>query len=176
MKAYALISGRRQRKPHGRGGQNKVFLPIRGIPAIVRADRAVYRHLCERCGHVARPEEIQRMEGIVRQFGLSRFVHTVTPGGDTRQASVYNGLQALPDDADIVLIHDGARALITEDIITRALKSAQERGSGVASVAVHDTIKRVSDAGEVLDTINRDHLRAMQTPAGVSGAADQTGA
>ena len=162
MKAVALILGGGGSSRMG-GEENKVFLPIRGIPAIVRAI-VPFTGICAGAVIVARPEEVQRMEGVVRQFGLSRFVHTVTPGGDTRQASVYNGLQALPEDTDIVLIHDGARALITEDIITRALQSAQERGSGVASVAVHDTIKRVNDAGEVLDTINRDHLRAMQTP------------
>ena len=104
------------------------------------------------------------MEAVVRKYGLSRFVVNIVEGGDTRQASVYNGLQALPEDTDIVLIHDGARALVTEDIITRALQSAQEHGSGIASVAVHDTVKCVDDTGVVVETLNRSNLRAMQTP------------
>lgn len=162
MKAYALILGGGSSSRMG-GEENKVFLPIRGIPAVVRAT-VPFTGICAGAVIVARLEETERMEAVVRQFGLSRFVHTVAAGGDTRQASVYSGLQALPEDAELVLIHDGARALVTEDIITRALASARERGSGVASVAVHDTIKRVDEAGEVLETHDRGSLRAMQTP------------
>ena len=162
MKAYALILG-------GGSGQrmgadiNKVLMPIRGIPAIVRAS-VPFTGICDGAVIVSRAEEIETMEAIVQRFGLSRFVLRVIPGGETRQASVWNGLQALPEDADIVMIHDGARALVTEDVITHALQSAQEHGSGIASVAVGDTIKRVDDNGAVLETLDRECLRAMQTP------------
>jgi 2-C-methyl-D-erythritol 4-phosphate cytidylyltransferase len=145
------------------GESNKVFMPIRGIPAIVRAT-VPFTGICTGAVIVARPDEIKRMETIVRQFGLSRFVLSVTVGGNTRQASVFSGLQALPQDAEIVMIHDGARALVTEDVVTRALQSAAEHGSGVASVAVGDTIKRVDEAGSVQETLDRGLLRAMQTP------------
>ncbi|MBN1777669.1 MAG: 2-C-methyl-D-erythritol 4-phosphate cytidylyltransferase [Clostridiales bacterium] len=162
MKAYALILGGGSASRMG-GETNKVFMPIRGIPAIVRAT-APFTGICAGAVIVARPEEVERMETVVRQFGLTRFVLKVTAGGDTRQASVFNGLQALPEDAEIVMIHDGARALVTEDVIGRALRSAAEHGSGVASVAVGDTIKRVDEAGGVRETLDRSQLRAMQTP------------
>ena len=74
------------------------------------------------------------------------------------------GLDALPDDAECVLIHDGARALVTEDVIRRAIESVEARGSGIASVPVSDTIKRAAPDGLVLDTPDRSALRAMQTP------------
>ncbi len=162
MKAYAIILGGGSSSRMG-VEDNKVFLPIRGIPAIVRAI-VPFSGICAGAVIVARPEETERMESVVHKFGLSRFVHTVAAGGDTRQASVYSGLQALPEDAEYVLIHDGARAFVTVDIITRALDSARERGSGVASVAVHDTIKRVDETDRVLETHDRGSLRAMQTP------------
>ncbi len=162
MKAYALLLGAGSGSRMG-GEENKVLLPIRGIPAIVRA-AVPFTGICAGAVIVARPGEVSAMEAVVRKYGLSRFVVSIVEGGDTRQASVYNGLQALPEDTDIVLIHDGARALVTEDIITRALQSAQEHGSGIASVAVHDTVKRVDDTGAVVETLNRSNLRAMQTP------------
>ena len=127
MKAYAIILGGGSATRMG-GGQNKVFLPIRGIPAIVRAT-VPFTGICAGAVVVAQAYETDMMEQLLKQFGLSRFVTAVVAGGATRQESVANGLQALPEDAEIVLIHDGARALVTEDVITRALASAQEHGS-----------------------------------------------
>jgi len=162
MKVYALVLGGGSASRMN-GDTNKVFMPIRGIPAIVRAT-APFTGICAGAVIVAKPDEVGLMETVVRQFGLARFVLKVTAGGDTRQASVLNGLQALPEDADIVMIHDGARALVTEDVITRALQSAVEHGSGVASVAVENTIKRVDKDNGVIETLDREKLRAMQTP------------
>lgn len=162
MKAYALILGGGSGQRMG-ADTNKVFMSIRGVPVIVRA-AAPFTGICAGAVLVARAGEVEAMETIVRRFGLSRFVLGVVPGGDTRQASVWNGLQALPEDADVVMIHDGARALVTEDVVARALASAQERGSGVASVTVGDTVKRVDGESAVLETLDRERLRAMQTP------------
>ena len=162
MKTYALILGGGSGSRMG-GDTNKVLLPIRGIPAIVRAT-APFTGICDGAVIVVRADETEAMETIVRRFGLSRFVLRVVSGGETRQASVWNGLQALPEDTELVMIHDGARALITEDVITRALQSAREHGSGIASIPVDDTIKRVDENGAVLETLNRENLRAMQTP------------
>lgn len=88
-------------------------------------------------------------------------------GGARRRGAAGLGalrLDALPADAECVLIHDGARALVTEDVIRRAIESVEKRGSGIASVPVTDTIKRAAPDGLVLDTPNRSALRAMQTP------------
>lgn len=69
------------------------------------------------------------MTSLLSRYGLSRFVISVVAGGTDRQASVHNGLAALPEDAEAVLIHDGARALVTEDVIRRALDSVATHGS-----------------------------------------------
>ena len=149
MKSYAIIlgggSGRRME-----ADRNKVFLPLRGIPAIVRAI-APFSGLCAGAVVVAAAAEVEEMRGIIVRCGLDRFVMRVVPGGAERQDSVRCGLDALPDDAECVLIHDGARALVTEDVIRRAVESVEARGSGIASVPVSDTIKRAA-------------LYAMQTP------------
>lgn len=85
---------------------------------------------------------------------------TVVVGGDTRTQSVYAGLQAYP--CDIVLIHDGARPYVTENIIERAIDSAIEHGSGIAAVPCVDTIKRV--VGGKANSLPRSELYNAQTP------------
>lgn len=162
MSWYAVIlgggSGRRMQSD-----VNKVFLPLRGVPAIIRAI-APFTGLCAGAVVVAAQGEGEFMRGLLQRYGMDRFVRAVVPGGSERQHSVANGLSALPADADYVLIHDGARALVTEDVIRRAMDSALAHGSGIASVPVVDTIKRADGDGLVLETLNRSQLYAMQTP------------
>ena len=164
MKTYAIVlaggSGTRM------GAEiNKVFLPIRGIPAIIRAI-APFTGLCAGVVVVARADEVDLMRKTLKRFGLNGAASNVVPGGIDRQASVACGLHALPDDAEAVLIHDGARVLVTEAIIQRAIQSIQEHGSGVAAIAVTDTIKRADADGRANETLDRELLRAMQTPQG----------
>lgn len=162
MSNYAIIlgggSGRRMRSD-----LNKVFLPLRGIPAIVRAI-APFTGFCAGAVVVAAADEVEDMQAILAKYGMGRFVKAVVPGGSERQYSVYNGLKALPEDAEYVLIHDGARALVTEAVIGRALESVEQHGSGVAAIPVVDTIKRAAPDGLVQETPDRASLYAIQTP------------
>lgn len=144
---------------------NKVFLPLRGIPAIVRTI-VPFSALCDSLVVVTRQGEEKAMERLLERFGLGRLVHRVVCGGEDRQASVRAGLEALPQDAEMVLVHDGARPLVTEAVIQRVIASVQERGSGVAAVPVTDTIKRAGADGQVRETLSRQELFAMQTPQG----------
>lgn len=162
MKSYAVIlgggSGRRMES-----SVNKVFLSLRGIPAIIRSI-APFTALCAGAVVVAAEHELHDMQELLRRYGMDRFVRAVVSGGIERQHSVYNGLKALPEDAECVLIHDGARALVTEDVIRRAMASVEKNGSGIASIPVVDTIKRADDDGLILETPDRSSLYAMQTP------------
>ena len=162
MSNYAIIlgggSGRRMKSD-----LNKIFLPLRGIPAIVRAI-APFTGFCAGAVVVAAADEVEDMQAILAKYGMGRFVKAVVPGGSERQYSVYNGLKALPEDAEYVLIHDGARALVTEQVIRRALESVELHGSGVASIPVVDTIKRATADGLVQETPDRASLYAIQTP------------
>lgn len=162
MSNYAIIlgggSGRRMKSD-----LNKIFLPLRGIPAIVRAI-APFTGFCAGAVVVAAADEVEDMQAILAKYGMGRFVKAVVPGGSERQYSVYNGLKALPEDAEYVLIHDGARALVTEQVIRRALESVELHGSGVAAIPVVDTIKRATADGLVQETPDRASLYAIQTP------------
>lgn len=89
---------------------------------------------------------------------------TLVSGADERQASVYNGLRALPTDTDIVVIHDGVRPFITEELIEESISMARHCGAAVVGVPLKDTIKKVSKDGHIKKTVDRGDLWAVQTP------------
>ena len=162
MKSYAVILGGGSGRRMG-SDLNKIFLPLRGIPAIIRSI-APFTGLCAGAVVVAASSEVDDMRTLLARYGMDRFVKAVVPGGSERQHSVWNGLCALPEDAECVLIHDGARSLVTENVIQRAMESVEMHGSGVAAVPVVDTIKRASRDGLVEETPDRSSLYAVQTP------------
>jgi 2-C-methyl-D-erythritol 4-phosphate cytidylyltransferase len=99
---------------------------------------------------------------IVSRYGFKK-VTAVVAGGPERQDSVKNGIRAAGSGFDIVAVHDGARPLVTPDIIDRTIKAALEHGAAIAAVAVKDTVKE-SDGGFVRRTVPREALLSVQTP------------
>ena len=153
----------------GRGSRmgldrNKVLYPLCGEPIVVRTARAFVDSGLFDGGVVVVTGDcdIAEMEQMFAQAGVA--VRNVVLGGADRQASVYCGIQACDENADIIAIHDGARPLVTRAVIERTIESARQHGSGVAAVMLKDTIKRVDESGCVIDTPIRDTLRAVQTP------------
>ena len=157
MSVFALILAAGSGERMGLG-MNKVLAPLGGVPVLVRSVRAFDGQVDGRV-IVARPTELETVRALLPG-------ETVVPGGDTRQRSVLAGLMALPEDAEVVLVHDGARPFVSPRIIARCIESVYEWGSGVASVPVTDTIKRVDGQGAAIETPMRASLRAAQTPQG----------
>lgn len=86
-------------------------------------------------------------------------------GGATRQGSVLAGLEALQARApDIVLVHDAARPFCSVELVSRAIVACRDTGAAIPALEVTDTIKRVDAEGHVSGTVDRAHLRAVQTP------------
>lgn len=162
MNAYALIlcggSGTRM----GAEG-NKTLLKVGGVPAVVRCFRA-FKSAVKGIVLVTRAGDKESFLDTLASYSCTPLA--VVTGGDDRQASALNGLMALPTDADIALIHDGARPFVTESIIRRVIESVEQYGSGVAAVPARDTIKRADAEGNVLETLDRSALWQMQTPQG----------
>lgn len=102
------------------------------------------------------------MDGIVSKYGFRKVVKIVA-GGAERQDSVRNGISAAGDGFDIIAVHDGARPLVTPDIIDRTVEAAAESGAAIAAVAVKDTVKE-SSGGFVRRTVPREDLLSVQTP------------
>ena len=92
-------------------------------------------------------------------------VAAAVTGGSTRAASVAAGLAAVPDDADLILVHDAARPFATPALVSRVLEALGQADGAVPGVPVTDTVKRVS-AGFVVETPDRSQLVAVQTPQG----------
>jgi 2-C-methyl-D-erythritol 4-phosphate cytidylyltransferase len=90
----------------------------------------------------------------------------VSTGGATRTESVRNGLEDLPDEAAIVLVHDAARPLVGDETIDRVVQSARSGTSAIAALPVVDTLKRVDDEGNIMGTVDRERLWRAQTPQG----------
>lgn len=116
---------------------------------------------------VAAPEDTtESVAAMLAEHVFGADVLVVT-GGDTRQDSVARALLALPEDVDVVLVHDAARPLVPEEMVT-AVASAVRAGhvAVVPGLPVVDTIKRVNEASDVVTTVDRGPLRAIQTPQG----------
>ncbi len=90
----------------------------------------------------------------------------ISIGGRTRSESVANGLDDLPDEAEIVLVHDAARPLIAHETIDRVVASVREGISAIAAVPVVDTLKEVNASGLIQRTVSRESLWRAQTPQG----------
>ena len=100
---------------------------------------------------------------VAEEVGATK-VATCVPGGETRSASVRIGLDEVPPDADVVLVHDAARPLLPPELVPRLLEALARGFDGaVPGVPVSDTVKRVHD-GVVVETPARDELVAVQTP------------
>lgn len=100
---------------------------------------------------------------IINPLESSKPVHIVS-GGATRQASVFNGLQATKGLFEFVVIHDGVRPLVTPEQITECVKTAEEHGACVLSLPVADTVKVVDINDRISGTVKRGCLRLAQTP------------
>ncbi len=96
----------------------------------------------------------------LRAWGVTRVVE----GGARRQDSVESGAKAVPEDVDLVLVHDAARPLIRAGDVARVTAEAAEYGAAVLAVRARDTIKRGDDRGFVVETPSRNHLWQAQTP------------
>ena len=142
--------------------RNKVLLELRGKPVITRSVEA-FTGLVDGIILVSREEDMPAMQTAMDAAGLP--VHIV-PGGNTRQASVWNGLCALPAECTHVLIHDGARCLVDQDTISQCKESVERCGTGVAAIPAIDTMKQVNSDEIVVSTPDRSQLRAVQTPQG----------
>lgn len=88
----------------------------------------------------------------------------VVEGGETRTASVRAGLEALPDEVDVVLVHDGARPLVAGEVVGRCIEVAAAGRGGVAGFPAVDTLKEVDGEGRVVRTAERELIWHAQTP------------
>lgn len=144
-------------------GYNKQFLELRNEPIIIRNIRAFENH-CEidEIYVVSSKDEINKFKKLIEKYDFKK-VRGIIEGGKERSDSVLNGLRGI-DECDIVLIHDGARPFVSEDIISEGIKYAKKYGAAAPGVKVKDTIKQINEDGFAIGTVDRDILISIQTP------------
>ena len=145
------------------GGVDKMFALLGGKPLLARVvDVFQSCDLIAQIVVVVNKQSLEKCRQLVAEQAWSK-VAEVCPGGERRQDSVAAGLSRL-EGCHWVVIHDGARPLVTEDLIRRGLAEAQETGAAAAAVPVTDTIKVAGDDRIVHQTPPRQNLWAVQTP------------
>jgi 2-C-methyl-D-erythritol 4-phosphate cytidylyltransferase len=146
--------------------RNKLLLKLLGKPLLVWTLLAAETaQSIDWIGIIGQESDFADFKEMMASLQLKTPLELII-GGNTRQESVYNGLQALPTSAERVLIHDGARCLATAELFDRCSEALMECQGLIAAVTVKDTIKVVDRNLYIKDTPDRSNLWAAQTPQG----------
>ena len=169
MRAAAVVPAAGRGERLGPGAP-KALRELGGTPMLVHAVRALSQARSVDLVVVAAPPDgVGEVRALLASFEVPAQVEVVA-GGDTRQQSVARALAALPDDVDVVLVHDAARPLAPSELADSVVAAVRAGADAVIpALPVVDTVKRVrsGDSGEqVVETVDRASLRAVQTPQG----------
>lgn len=162
LSALIVAAGSSQRM-----GFDKLFVDLAGRPVVAWSVAAF-----QSCPEVAeillvtRPDKAAEFRALAEREGWTK-LRAILPGGAQRHFSVWNGLQAItdPDAPDhFVAVHDGARPLVTPDMIARCLALARQAGAACCAAPVSDTLKRADAERRIVGSVDRTGLWGMQTP------------
>ena len=142
----------------------KQFYRLAGRPVLVHVLEAFHKVKDISDIIVVVPKDhISSTKGMVKEYHLNK-VSDVIAGGKLRQDSVKAGLSRVPPNIEYVVVHDGARPLVSPSLIQSCLKAAQESGAAMAAIPVKDTLKEVDRNKNILRTVDRSTLWQAQTP------------
>lgn len=146
------------------GGTNKLLLPLDGIPVLIRTLDALQR--AERVDEIivaTREEELVEIAQLCHTYGITK-CKKVVRGGESRAHSVMLAALEADKSMELLAVQDGARPLVTPELIDSVIAAAARCGAAAPAVPVKDTIKCVREDGAVAQTLDRSALRAVQTP------------
>jgi 2-C-methyl-D-erythritol 4-phosphate cytidylyltransferase/2-C-methyl-D-erythritol 2,4-cyclodiphosphate synthase len=144
------------------GAEPKQLLSLHGVPILKRSVDAYLN--CELVADivVALPVDLARRPPIYLQHRAKPV--TIVDGGERRRDSVANAFARASEGADIIVIHDAARPLVTDAVIRRTVAAAAESGAAIAALRARDTVKRVGRGDAITATLPRDEIYLAQTP------------
>ena len=146
------------------GGVNKLLQPLDGVPVLVRTLTAL--QMAERVDEIiiaTREEDLVEISHLCHTYGIKK-CKKVIRGGETRGHSVLQAAYEAAPETTLLAVQDGARPLVTADLIDDCIRAAERCGAAAPAVAVKDTIKTVNGEEAVTGTPDRSALRAVQTP------------
>lgn len=146
------------------GGENKLLMDLLGQPVLIRTLAAL--EASPLIGEIvlAAPEDLLETYGrLAKEAGISKLTKVVV-GGETRQESVYRAAVQADPRARFLAVHDGDRPLVAGDLIDRVCRAAFAHTAAAPGVPVQDTVKQVDREDHIHRTVDREALRAIQTP------------
>lgn len=141
----------------------KQFIDLEKVPVIIRTIQCFIKYnpnihiiICIHRNYKS------YLEGLIEKFELKSFDIKITLGGDSRFASVKNGLQLINDSNAIVGIHDAARPFVSQQTITNCYEIAEKFGNAVPAISVNESMRKISN--NINNSVNRNEYRIIQTP------------
>jgi 2-C-methyl-D-erythritol 4-phosphate cytidylyltransferase len=156
--AIVLAAGRSERM----GSRDKLLAPLAGRTVLAHAVAAFACHPA--IGDMVVVASAANLVAVKEIVAAEVPGAAVVLGGSRRRDSVAAGLDALPGGCEFVVVHDGARPLVSAGLIDAALAGARECGAALCAVPITDTVKRATAEGFVRSTVAREGLWAAQTP------------
>lgn len=146
------------------GGIDKIMANLGDRPVIVHTIQAFQNcPLVQEIVVVTREERMGDINQLVRQWNCTK-VSRIVRGGESRMESVAIGIGRADERARLIAIHDGARPLVSQSVLTEVIAAAGETSAAAPAISVKDTIKEVDGDSLILRTVPRETLRAVQTP------------
>ena len=143
----------------------KQYHLLAGIPLLVRTVKQFVQSSCiEKIVVVVPADRTDSTSQLLETYGLTGANLQIVAGGKRRQDSVKAGIDILDGNMDIVLIHDGARPLVSQEVIRRCYDAAVCHGAAIAAVPVIDTLKKSDTDNTIIQTVDREDLWQAQTP------------
>lgn len=140
----------------------KQFIQIAGKPVLMHTLEAFHNYSPKiKIILVLPPQEINYWEELCIKFSFN-IPHKIQKGGDTRYASVWEGLKCIEDEEGLVAIHDGVRPLVSPNLIANSFEMASRKGSAIPAVALKDSIRKVENKQSW--SVDRHQYRSVQTP------------
>lgn len=159
--AIILAAGRSTRMG---GGIDKAFLSLVNKPVVAWSLLAFERSPeIDRIVLVVRKDQLLASKAVVKMFGIAK-LDKIVAGGNKRQESVQAGLAACDIDTRYVVIHDGARPLVTSDLVSEVVKAVKKTDAVTVGRPVTDTLKTCAKGTTVSATVSREKLWSVQTP------------
>lgn len=157
--AVILAAGHSQRM-----GGDKLSMELGGSPVLLRTLRAFENSpLVDEIVVVTRMDKLEETAELCKNGGISKITQVVS-GGKTRAESALAGVSAVKKDAKLIAIHDGARPLVSSDLILRTVYAAEEYLAAVPVIGSADTLKLLDEKGNVAATVDRENTLRVQTP------------
>lgn len=141
----------------------KQFLKLQGKPILIHTLETFEKHpRISQITLVTNQDSFEQVDNMLREYSLQK-VKQVVVGGEERQDSVYAGIKVT--QTELVMVHDAVRAFVTLGEISALIQTVNENQlAATLAVPVKDTIKKVNEAGIVVETLNRQELWSIQTP------------